>query len=160
MRDTAVRVSFGWLVVQRYRYDDSWGPKKIVINFAVPTDQSGRPRQLNPVNPRSRGLPEVALGRYKTCASADTACAGASIGRYILSNSLSQTSGQSPSPPSFRSRALWRAPSTTACGVRDYPTPDLSQRESESRSTSEKSKEFGPDGAPSASNTQLPEGPQ
>jgi len=40
---------------------------------------------------------------------------------------------------SFGSRALWRAPSTTACGVRDYPTPDLSQRESASRSTSEKS---------------------
>jgi len=28
----------------------------------------------------------------------------------------------------FRSRALWRAPSTAACGVGDYPTPDLSRR--------------------------------
>ena len=49
----------------------------------------------------------------------------------------------------FRSRALWGAPSTGACGVGDYPTPDLSQREPESRSTCEKSKQFGPDGAPS-----------
>ena len=68
------------------------------------------------------------------------ACAGASIGRDISVQVLSQTSGQSPSPPSFRSRALWGAPSTGACGVGDYPTPDLSQRESGSRSTSEKSK--------------------
>ena len=51
-------------------------------------------------------------------------------------------------PQSFRSRALWRAPSAAACGLGDRPTSDLSQRESESRSTSEKSKQFGPDGAP------------
>ena len=48
----------------------------------------------------------------------------------------------------FGSRALWRAPSTAACGVGDYPTPDLSRRESGSRSASEKSVQFGPDGAP------------
>ena len=40
----------------------------------------------------------------------------------------------------FRSIALWGAPSTGACGLGDYPTPDLSQTTSESRSTSEKSK--------------------
>ena len=40
----------------------------------------------------------------------------------------------------FGSRALWRAPSTGVSGVGDYPTPDLSQRASGSRSTSEKSK--------------------
>ena len=40
----------------------------------------------------------------------------------------------------FRSRALWRAPSSCARGVGDHPTPDLSQRESANRSTSEKSK--------------------
>ena len=40
---------------------------------------------------------------------------------------------------SFRSRALWRSPSTGACGLSDYPTPDLSQRGSESRSAPEKS---------------------
>jgi hypothetical protein len=41
---------------------------------------------------------------------------------------------------SFGSKGLWRAPSTAACGVSDYPTSDLSRRESASRSTSEKSK--------------------
>ena len=51
-------------------------------------------------------------------------------------------------PQSFRSRALWRAPSAAAWGLGDHPTSDLSQRESEGRSTSEKSKQFGPDGAP------------
>ena len=40
----------------------------------------------------------------------------------------------------FGSRALWGAPSTGACGVGDYPTPDLSRRESRSRSAPEKSK--------------------
>ena len=48
----------------------------------------------------------------------------------------------------FRSRALWGAPSTGACGVGDYPTPDLSRRESGSRSACEKSEQLGPDGAP------------
>ena len=43
-------------------------------------------------------------------------------------------------PQSFRSRALWGAPSAGACGVGDYPTTNLSHRESASRSTSEKSK--------------------
>ena len=45
-----------------------------------------------------------------------------------------------PSLQSFGSRALWRAPSTGACGAGDYPTPELSRSESEGRSASEKSK--------------------
>ena len=140
MRHKAVRVSFGSPMVQRYRYDDSWGPKKIVINFAVPTDQSGRPRQRNPVNPWRRGLPGAAQGRYWTRAIAYSAYAAAYIGRYISVQVPSQLPGQSPSPPSFGSRALRRAPRTGACGLGDYPTIDLSQRESESRSAPEKSK--------------------
>ena len=40
---------------------------------------------------------------------------------------------------SFRSRALWGAPSPGACGVGDHPTPDLSLSESGSRSACEKS---------------------
>ena len=55
----------------------------------------------------------------------------------------------------FRSRALWGAPSTGACGVGDYPTPDPSQRTSESRSAPEKSKQFGPDGAPFPAKTSI-----
>jgi len=61
---------------------------------------------------------------------------------------------------SFGSRALWRAPSAAACGLGDHPTPDPSQRESASRSTSEKSVQFGPDGATSPSKTSIFEGPQ
>ena len=52
---------------------------------------------------------------------------------------------------SFGSRALLGAPSTGACGVGDYPAPDLSRRASASRSTPEKSVQFGPDGTPSPS---------
>ena len=59
----------------------------------------------------------------------------------------------------FRSRALWGAPSTGACGVGDYPTPDLSQRVSASRSAPEKSNSFGPDGAPFPSKTSITRGP-
>jgi hypothetical protein len=116
------------------------GAPRLILLIAGQRRVLERARQLNPVNPWPRGLPEVAFGCYSTCASAYTARAGASIGRYILSNSLSQMSGQSPSPPSLGSRAFWGAPRTGACGVGDYPTPDLSPRESASRSTSEKSK--------------------
>ncbi len=55
-------------------------------------------------------------------------------------NSPSQTSHLPMICQRFESRALSRAPRTGACGVGDYPTPDLSRRESRSRSTSEKSK--------------------
>ena len=77
----------------------------------------------------------------------------------IYGNSLSQASHLPMICQRFRSRALWRAPSTTACGVGDYPTPDLSRRESASRSTSEKSVQFGPDGAPFPSKTSITRGP-
>ena len=60
---------------------------------------------------------------------------------------------------SFQSRALWGAPRIGACGLGDHPTSDLSQRESASRSTSEKSKQFGPDGAPFPSKTSITRGP-
>ena len=59
----------------------------------------------------------------------------------------------------FRSRALWGAPSSRACGVGVYPTPDLSQETSESRSAPEKSVQFGPDGAPFPSKTSITRGP-
>ena len=77
----------------------------------------------------------------------------------IYGNSLGQTSHLPMIPQSFRPRALWRAPSAAACGLRDHPTPDLSQRESGSRSASEKSVQFGPDGAPSPSKTSITRGP-
>ena len=77
----------------------------------------------------------------------------------IYGNSLSQTGLMPMICQRFRSRALLRAPSTGACGLGDHPTPDLSQREPESRSTSEKSVQFGPDGAPSPVKTSITRGP-
>ena len=76
-----------------------------------------------------------------------TPYAGASNVRYICQDA-SLAEYLCHKMQGFRSRALWRASSTAACGVGDYPTPDLSQRASGSRYTSEKSVQFGPDGAP------------
>jgi len=59
---------------------------------------------------------------------------------YTYGDSLSQASRLPMICQRFRSRALWRAPRTGACGVGDYPTPDLSRSKSEGRSASEKSK--------------------
>ena len=62
----------------------------------------------------------------------------------IYGNSPSQTSHLPMICQRFRSRALWGAPSTGACGVGDYPTSDPSHRESPSRSASTKIKYLGP----------------
>ena len=62
-------------------------------------------------------------------------------------------------PPKFSIQSSRGAPRTGACGLGDHPTSDLSQRESENRSTSEKSKQFGPDGAPFPSKTSITRGP-
>ena len=48
--------------------------------------------------------------------------------------------GPEPKPPKFWIQSSLESPSTGVCGLGDYPTPDLSERESESRSASEKSK--------------------
>ena len=45
------------------------------------------------------------------------------------------------------------------CGTGAYPLPDLTQSEPESRSASEKSVQFGPDGAPFPSKTSITRGP-
>ena len=58
-------------------------------------------------------------------------------------------------PPKFSIQSSRGAPRTGACGLGDHPTSDLSQRESENRSASEKSKQFGPDGAPFPSKTSI-----
>ena len=105
------------------------------------------------------GLSGAAQGRYYTRAIAYSACAGASISgcksRQVPSNARTATM----IPQSFGSRALWRAPSTGACGVGDYPTPDLSRRESGSRPASEKSVQFGPDGTVPVKNANYPRAP-
>ncbi len=45
------------------------------------------------------------------------------------------------------------------CGTGDYPLPDLPRGASRSRSTPEKSVQFGPDGAPIPSKTAITRGP-
>ena len=52
-----------------------------------------------------------------------------------------------------------RAPRIGVCGAGDYPLPDLPREAPRSRSTSEKSKLFGPDGAPFPSKTPITRGP-
>ena len=136
------------------------GGPRLILLIAGRRRVLERARQRNPVNPWPRGLGgrfwmlfDVRKRLHRTRGRIHRMDAA-------KSNSLSQTSGQSPSPPSFRSRALWRAPRNGACGVGDYPTPDLSRRESGSRSAPEKSVQFGPDGAPSpVKNVNYPRAP-
>ena len=104
---------------------------------------AGRRKVVKPVESagsRPGGLPGVAKGRYEMWANADTACASASIDTYISVLVPSSFRTTTMIPQSFRSRALWGALSTGACGVGEHPTPDLSWSESVSRSAPEKSK--------------------
>ena len=78
---------------------------------------------------------------------------------YTYGDSLSQASRLPMICQRFRSRALWRAPRIGACGVGDYPTPDLSRSKPGSRSAPEKSVQFGPDRAPFPSKTSITRGP-
>ena len=74
-------------MVQRDQWDTYWGPKKAFFfnrHRRWPWS-TGRPRRWNPVNPRRRGVPGVAWGRYYTRASAYVAYAAASsiFGRFL-----------------------------------------------------------------------------
>ena len=61
--------------------------------------------------------------------------------RYIhISTGPQPDIGPEPKSPKFWIQSSLESPSTVVCGLGDYPTPDLSERESESRSASEKSK--------------------
>ena len=146
-------------MVQKEQWYTSWGPKKLIFlirdtddaamaaasvescRFVVLRSPGSRSRvgtiHVQSRTPHARPLPSV----------------------DIYGNSPSQTF-MPMICQSFGSRALWRAPSTGASGVGNYPTPDLPPRESGSRSTSEKSKLFGPDGAPFPSKTSISLGPQ
>ena len=59
-----------------------------------------------------------------------------------------QCADLSHDPPKFSIQSSRGAPRIGARALGDYPMSDLTQRESEGRSGSEKSKQFGPDGAP------------
>ena len=146
-------------MVQRDQWDTYWGPTKIIFLIRDIDDaamagasvefcqfvvlRSRRGRFWSVVDVRKR-LHRTRGGFHWCMHMSKVLCA------LLLWTMICQ---------SFGSRALRGAPSTAACGVRDYPTPDLSQRESESRAASQKSKQFGPDGAPFPSKTSITRGP-
>ena len=136
----AVRVCFRSFMVQKEQWYTSWGPKKLIFlirdiddatragasvefcRFVVLRSPGGRSGSELDVGNR---LYRMRGGFHRCIYISKVLCA------LLLWTMICQR---------FRSRALWGAPSSRACGVSDYPTPDLSQRESVSRSTSEKSK--------------------
>ena len=63
-------------------------------------------------------------------------------------------------PPKFWIQSSLGALRTGACALGDYPTSDLTQRESENRSGSEKVNHLDPMAPRSCQKRQLPEGPQ
>ena len=151
MPPAAVRVSFRSLMVQREQWDTSWGPKKLIFLLREIDDRAmtAAPAEscqfVAPRSPRSRlgsvldvrkRLHRTRGGFHRCIHISKVLCA------LLLWTMICQR---------FRSRALWGAPSTAACGLGDHPAPDLSRSESEGRSAFKKSKYFGPDGAPSPS---------
>ena len=146
-------------MVQREQWDTSWGPKKLIFlireidDAAMAAAPAESCRFVVLRSPRGRLGSGVGMcnrlrrvrGRFPR---RDTSA------KMHLKPDVCSTKCQG-----FGSRALWRAPSTGACGVGDYPTPDLSRRASEGRSAPEKSKQFGPDGAPFPSKTSITRGP-
>ena len=61
--------------------------------------------------------------------------------------------------PQILQVSIQSSPEAAARGRGDYPTPDRSQSEPESRSAPEKSVQFGPDGAPFPLKTSITRGP-
>ena len=146
-------------MVQTDQWDTSWGAKKIIFlirdiddatlagasmetcQFVVLRSPWGRLGSLLDVRKR---LHRTRGGFHRCIHISKVLCA------LLLWTMICQR---------FRSRALWGAPSTGACGVGDYPTPDLSQRAPASRSAPEKTVQFGPDGASFPSKTPITRGP-
>ena len=140
-RHAAVRVSFGSLLVQRDQWDTYRGPKKEIFLFAA-----------------GGALRSMAAAPAKICQSLPKRSPWGRLGSLLdVSKRLHRTRGGfhrcihiskvlcalllwTMICQRFRSRALWRAPRTGACGLGDYPTLDLSQRAFASRSVSTKSK--------------------
>ena len=145
-------------MVQRDQWDTYQGPKKNFFKFAAP-------RRTRPQSPRASGIlsipvKEVSLGSPRVgtvhvqAPTPHTPPLPAYFGQFshhcgLLNHQLLGNGLQSS----------LRTPRIGACGVGDYPTPDLSRRASEGRSAPEKSVQFGPDGAPFPSKTSITRGP-
>ena len=153
-----MRVPFSSPLVQRDQWDTYWGPKIVSrsgggrghkaaapvksCQIVVRRSPWGRLGSLLDVRKR---LHRTRGGFHRCIHISKVLCA------LLLWTMICQR---------FRSRALWGAPSTAACGLGDHPPSDLSQRESRSRAAPEKSKFLGPDGAPSPSKTSITRAPQ
>ena len=150
---------FGSLVVQRDKWDTSWGPKKLFFlireiddaaiagasvescRFVVPRSLGGRAGSVQYMCNRLRRLRRRFQHKIH-------------LAKMHLNPDVSTTKCQS-----FRSRALWGAPSPGACGVGDHPTPDLSLSESGSRSASEKVNNLVPMAPVPVKNVNYPRAP-
>ena len=120
------------------QWDTSWGPKKLIF-FICEIDEAAVAGTLVEscrfVVPRSLGgrLGSVLYTCTRLQCMRGRFQLWIHLAKMHLNPDVSTTKCQS-----FRSRALWGAPSPGACGVGDHPTPDLSLSESGSRSASEK----------------------
>ena len=148
MRHAAVRVSFRSLMVQRDQWGTSWGAKKLIFLIREIDDPT---RAAAPVefcqfvvlrSPRGR------LGWYNTCAIAYAAYAAASRVRYISHGPLRYTS-IGHDLPKISIQSSLESPKNRRMRSRRLPDPRPISESVASRSAPEKSKQFGPDGAPS-----------
>ena len=127
-------------MVQRDQWDTYWGAKKLIFLIRDIDDATMTAASMESCRFVVLRSPWGRLGSVLDVGSRLRRMRGR-FGRYVhISTGPQPVVGPEPKSPSFGSRALWGAPRIGTCGLGDHPTSDLSQRESEGRSTSEKSK--------------------
>ena len=145
-------------MVQRDQWDKYWGTKKVISEFAAlrPTSHNAAaPAESCQSLPNRSSLGSPRVGTIHVQAPTPHALPlPAYFGHFShqcspQNHELLGNGFQSP---------RW-APSAGVCGAGDYPIPDLPRETSRSRSTPEKSEQFGPDGAPFPSKTSITRGP-
>ena len=136
----AVRVWFRSFMVQKEQWYTSWGPKKLIFLIRDKDDAAMAGASAESCRFLVLRGPRVRLGSVPYTCNRLRRLRGRFQRKIHISKVLCALLFWTMICQRFRSRALWRAPSAGACGVGDYPTPDLSQRESGSRSAPEKSK--------------------
>ena len=145
-------------MVQRDQWDTYWGPKKLIFLIRDIDDATMAGASVESCRFVVLRCPGGRLGWYNTCAIAYAAYAAASRVRYISHGPLRYTS-IGHDLPKISIQSSLGSPKHLRMRSRRLPDPDLSQRESASRSASEKSVQFGPDGAPFPSKTSITRGP-
>ena len=136
------------------------GAKKIIFLIREIDDAPPwRPRRWNPVNSWSWGLSPRSPRVVTIHVQSPTPHA-----RPLPSVDMAATLPAKPSHlpmicQRFRSRALLRAPRTGACGVGDYPTPDLSRRSPRADLHPKKVNNLGPMAPVPVKNVNYPRAP-